>query len=624
MATGIEMLGQMGTDQSLAGPVQGGNMVVKPNQVPVGGAAMLAKALRGQANKGVGGMYVLPEQQDQTPEFMKIAQSNVMRDIEGQRNQYPGNFSEAEGGIIPMLPRNLKTAPGADETTLAYITPEEQAILGLLNHGTPHMGPEQVPSYDSYDYGTYTTSEDWSDFETGGGSAPAAYQEAHQAAVADTSSPYHEQAVQEQNIIDTYGDTYAGFEQAAQDQAAGTTTTEEEEETVDETVSTTVSEVGDKINKLELNENEKLLVSQAQAELTKGNQAKAQRIIDSINSAALNSIFEGYSSKKDDDKKTKDKKKKGWGTILSAITNPASFGLGIVKEALSKPSKDDILAKLKAGESLNPQEQNIAAGLKLANVGNPDVLTKEQLKMIEEGAGFTSDDKIKQMIESYRGGEKMGWTEGLKALGKGGAIRPDGSISLEGLTKGLSRADKRLMKDIDPEMWAKLNFANTSGGHESLGKQQYIKNKIDADGNKIALTDSEKAFNRSVMESREIAGRDREEQRGQRPTAMGGGTAPVVEDEVTEAVVEEGATTMPYTGPRTGGAEVNVPLSRRFALDPTQDVAQYKTAPRSTEDIYKYFTEGTTGEGRMLEPYGEFQKRRRKALGKKPLDFWSY
>ena len=109
-----------------------------------------------------------------------------------------------------------------------------------------------------------------------------------------------------------------------------------------------------------------------------------------------------------------------------------------------------------------------------------------------------------------------------------------------------------------------------------------------------------------------------------RPGVMGGGAGPVIEDEVTEAVVEEGATTMPYTGPRTGGAEVNVPLSRRFALDPTQEVAQYRTAPRSTEDIYKYFTEGTTGEGLSLEPYGEFQKRRRKALGKEPLDFWSY
>jgi hypothetical protein len=133
-----------------------------------------------------------------------------------------------------------------------------------------------------------------------------------------------------------------------------------------------------------------------------------------------------------------------------------------------------------------------------------------------------------------------------------------------------------------------------------------------------------KRYNNAIFEARESAGRDRERQGGGRPRGMGGGAGPVIEDEVTEAVVEEGATTMPYTGPRTGGAEANVPLSRRFALDPTQEVAQYRTQPRSTEDIYKYYTQGTEGEGRMLEPYGEFQKRRRKALGKEPLDFWSY
>ena len=81
---------------------------------------------------------------------------------------------------------------------------------------------------------------------------------------------------------------------------------------------------------------------------------------------------------------------------------------------------------------------------------------------------------------------------------------------------------------------------------------------------------------------------------------------------------------MPYTGPRTGGVEANVPLSRRFALDPTQQVAQFKTQPRTTEDIYKYYTEGTEGEGLSLEPYSEFQKRRRKALGREPLDLWAY
>ena len=77
MASGVEMLGQMSETDALAGPVQGGNMVVKPNEVPVGGAAMLAKAMRGQANKGVGGIYELPSQEPKTPEFMQMAQQNV-------------------------------------------------------------------------------------------------------------------------------------------------------------------------------------------------------------------------------------------------------------------------------------------------------------------------------------------------------------------------------------------------------------------------------------------------------------------------------------------------------------------------------------------------------------------
>ena len=93
---------------------------------------------------------------------------------------------------------------------------------------------------------------------------------------------------------------------------------------------------------------------------------------------------------------------------------------------------------------------------------------------------------------------------------------------------------------------------------------------------------------------------------------------------IDDPIVEPGATTMPYTSLRTGGVETDVPLSRRFALDPTKEVAQFKTQPRTTEDIYKYYTEGTEGEGLSLEPYSEFQKRRRKALGREPLDFWTY
>jgi hypothetical protein len=173
MASGVEMLGQMSETEALAGPVQGGNMVVKPNEIPVGGAAMLAKAMRGQANKGVGGIYELPSQEPKTPEFMQMAQQNVDIQESQQQNRYPNNFADDEGGIL-MLPRNLRTAPGVPQTSLAYITDEEKAILGLLKPGTPHKGPEDVPSYDSMDY-TPSTSKPkgatQSSFDAGGSNA---------------------------------------------------------------------------------------------------------------------------------------------------------------------------------------------------------------------------------------------------------------------------------------------------------------------------------------------------------------------------------------------------------------------------------------------------------------------
>ena len=80
---------------------------------------------------------------------------------------YPGNHTESE---ILRVPRNLKTRSYAPETKLAYITPEEEGILQALKPGTPHKGPEGIPSYDAFDIdtGTYYTSEE-TDYGTGGG-----------------------------------------------------------------------------------------------------------------------------------------------------------------------------------------------------------------------------------------------------------------------------------------------------------------------------------------------------------------------------------------------------------------------------------------------------------------------
>ena len=183
MAKGIE---------TLAGPVSENDIIMRENEAPVGAAALMNKQVR----KNTPGFYKLPSQDEDMPEFMKAAKAGVdkriaqgdsinvmagalMRegvDVRGMNqdqiimlyeqmmgspgdrdqfgiseNKYPNNFADDEGGIL-VLPRNLRTAPDVPETTLAYITDDEKALLGLLKPGTPHKGPEGVPSYDSLDY----------------------------------------------------------------------------------------------------------------------------------------------------------------------------------------------------------------------------------------------------------------------------------------------------------------------------------------------------------------------------------------------------------------------------------------------------------------------------------------
>ena len=174
MASGVEMLGQMSETDALAGPVQGGNMVVKPNEVPVGGAAMLAKALRGQSNKGVGGIYELPSQEPKTPEFMQMAKAGLqerdpMRGQGPRRGLTPFDRANMEGaamqaGIINFLggqpevtaPIRAQSHADAPPTELAYITAaEKQMLLDANLHGSlegrePNPGPAGIQSLDDW------------------------------------------------------------------------------------------------------------------------------------------------------------------------------------------------------------------------------------------------------------------------------------------------------------------------------------------------------------------------------------------------------------------------------------------------------------------------------------------
>ena len=595
MATGVEMLGQMSEDINLAGPVQGGNMVVKPNEAPVGAAAMLSKQLRNQANKGVAGIYELPTPQQKVPEFMQMAQEGVNEDM-------------------TRMARTVENAapPGH---IMAYITPEEAGVLKLLG-GSGELNPVTgIPQYPPQ-----TSEQAEKTFKTISG-AQANKQQAKAREGRQRKEAYEQMASQGiSSLSGTTTDDAAGRRAEREQRKAGFTPVSDaaqavnKEEVVEdkETIST-LSEVGDKIKELDLTDDEKTLVTQAQNALAQGNTSKAQSILNSINNEKLNSIFDSYSPKKGDDEKTAKEKKNRFSAVMGLLTgNP----LAMAGEVMGGPSKEDVLAALKAGETLTLDEQNVAAGLLLADQDNPNVLTDEQLNMLKSGSGFTSQDQLDKMIKSYREGEEMGFIDSMKSFGKGGAIRPDGSISLEGLSKSLTTADKRMLKSTDPELYAKLNFANTSGGMKDLGKEQYINTKnMDKDSSEYK---SAEAFNRKVMEAREISSRDKDRTGYNRPRIMEEEEEIIIDD----PIVEPGDTTMPYKGPRTGGVEKQVPLQRRFKTDPTQATAQYTTTPRTQDEIYKYATEGTTGEGIGLEPFSEYQKRRRKALGLEPLGLW--
>ena len=585
MATGVEMLGQMSEDMQLAGPVQGGNMVVKPNEAPVGAAAMLSKALRKEANKGVAGIYELPTPKEPLPDFMKEAQRVVSQQESAQRNMYPNNFADDEGGIL-MLPRNLRTAPGVPETSLAYITDEEKAILGLLKPGTPHKGPEDVPSYDSLDY--VAADKPMTSSKGDQGTSQSVF---------DTVSQGGGTQEQQQQVKEFFG-TQAG--QAVQKQLE----MEEQQETnpfaqtgqsVADIVSDVRTGVRDKDDKSEGN-----LLSKLDAKEREENEKnmKSKSMLEKQIEEEKKLIAEG----KGDKERLKNLQKRLDKTTKLLNQQPSLFE-GLLDEG--SKAKDSVIKKLKELGLIGPE-----------------------IKAIEDLPEKTQEDMFKLLNEFER--VKVSPKEAMSPLmttikGIGAGLeREDGSMTLQGLTKALRALDTgdgasvlETLKKYAPDKYFKaFGEAQTSGGLADFAMNKTI-DTSGMDRNSQEYKDAKK-YNNAIFDARQKTQDDRSKNR------PSGFSRPVVidEEDVTEQIVEADDMTMPYKGPRTGDVEKDVPLSRRFKTDPTKDVAQFTTTPRTQEDIYKYMTQGTTGEGITLEPFSEYQRRRRKALGLDPLELY--
>lgn len=621
MASGVEMLGQMSETQALAGPVQGGNMVVKPNEVPVGGAAMLAKALRGQANKGIGGIYELPSQKAPTPEFMQMAkaglqQGDPMRGMGPRKGLTAYDMANMAGaveqaGIINFLgeqpevtaPIRAKSHADAPPTQLAYITDAEKQMLldanmhGSLEGNQPNQGPAGIQSLDDF----YNTP--------GGGVGGGSGQNVFDSGVDNTGSSSNIDAggsggggqgnsggyqSSEAYGIDS-GMAVGGSDdgtvfnfQAGEGNQPGKFLKDEEETkklaaeaeqkqqdllqklAAKSKKSKEQIQAEDRRNTL-LNQDDETMSKEDRAELTKLNRQIAE-----FNAALADDdggILEGAFDKGKKFTKEQIEKLKGLG-LFDDLLSGGTFGT--IMDMISKPTKESFLDNnYKA--IMKDKYFNADGTFKEGMEKDFDRFTKEYDSLMEESGAINPNEDILSMEDVIKSGKV-----------------PEGSDLERRLNPNKYWSENKPVSSLDFKDMAEA---------QAFGKLDFTK------GNTLA-----------IQQGRELLARERGGNQNNRPRFMQETQEEVVE--TPDGVIDEEAQTMKFTSPRTGDKEVNVPLNRRFRTDPTKDVAQYSTTPRTESDIYKYMTEGTTGEGIGLEPFSEYQRRRRKAMGLDPLELY--
>jgi hypothetical protein len=138
MAYGIEEIAKM----QVTGPVEGGDMVAKPNEMPVGAAALLSK----MSKKNTPGIFKLPMPDKQMPDFMKVAAEGVeQQTAQGDSiNQMAGELLRqginiqgmGMDEIIQIYEQTFGSPGDTDEFGVSEIDPSDwRSILKMLEAG---------------------------------------------------------------------------------------------------------------------------------------------------------------------------------------------------------------------------------------------------------------------------------------------------------------------------------------------------------------------------------------------------------------------------------------------------------------------------------------------------------
>ena len=620
MAYGIEEL----TEMQVTGPVQGGDMVAKPNEMPVGAAALLSKMQK----KNTPGIFKLPEADKKMPNFMKVA-------AEGVEEQNTANLEDSEimrimgtYGVGPEEARRIydEMIYGYERDEAAISPTDWRTILKMIESG---MSQEEIDAQLAMNQGPTKdlTINDIANLDKASVQAGVLNFLGEQPEVTvPVKAKSHEDSppVELAYITDEEKDLLVkanihGTMDGTPNPGPGGI------QSLDDFFNTPGGGVGG-------------------GSTGRGERSGSRRDYGIGDGQAVTSG--GNVMEKDDKgdwKKVSKEEQKAAEQQAERFSENVGAGMSLENARLAEQNFQEKMAVDAAADSGgfdaltgiwnkikgDPLYQNID------DIPNIDEIIAEIERYTKydnkiEGLGFGA------ILGALRGGPYKD-KDKLWRGEEGSEIDEDvDERTLEGIKKfirdkGGAKALESL-KNLRPELYYKVVNPQTVGSIEELGKMGAAKKNVGQDG-KITYTmadgrtvskDVGERLNRQIFEAREQASRSKDSNQNR---GGGGGGAPITE--VAETITENidvdpraGAFnvggTMKYKDDlRTGGKEMDVPLGRRFAIDKGGKFRG--STPMGLNEAVKY---ATLGGYNQLEPFQEYLTRRRKELGEQPDEYF--
>ena len=577
MAYGIEELAEM----KVTGPVQGGDMVAKPNEMPVGAAALLSKMQK----KNTPGIFKLPEADKKMPSFMKVA-------AEGVEEQNTANLEDAEimrimgtYGVGPEEARRIydEMIYGYERDEAAISPTDSRSSLKMIESG---MSQEEIDAQ-------LAMNEVRNDVQKVSAFAPEGHMLAY-------ITPDEGEMLK---MMGGSGETnpITGIKQYPPQ------TSEQAEKTFN-TISGSQANTQQKAAKA-IRDRKKAAETMQQAgigslsgsttDTSAGKKAKKeQRDFYKDQGKEIPDFLKTDKEKKKET--TKDTKSDGdddyWYSNLNAIKIMDGIANAVsdweteqVKKLMESLGTDDKAVGLgNLLRSLSDDEDRRADFF--ARYGDEEFM-EDILGDVEKEQGFDMEVSDEEMFKRF-------------------------------LEKAEAGGGDTFKKTYNPREYYKAKPGESSAEYQKRMRELGTTPQELAQLQREGKIDFSRANTMMIQEGRErlSRGQDNTQSRG-----GGGGPSIMPVDEVGEVLPtpDERAGqfnlggTMKYTDDlRTGGTEMDVPLGRRFAIDKS---GKYRGS--TPMDLKESIDFATIGGYNQLEPFQEYLTRRRKELGEQP-DEW--